>query len=81
MSFIVGPPTQIEQYVQETGRVPHGNPRKHTQHKMLEYCNNFVACRHTTLFKHFSDINILKYKCCDICALHCNCNERVANHA
>ena len=91
-----GPPTHIEQCVQESGRAGrdgmpstalllYGNPRKHMQQKMLDYCNNSAACHRTTLFKHFlfyegNEVSIFKCKCCDICALNCTCNECSANH-
>lgn len=59
-----GPPSSVEQYVQETGRAGrNGNsstalllfrkPNKHLQQTMLKYCTNTTECRHEALFKHF----------------------------
>ena len=88
-----GPPDNIEQYVQETGRAGrngesatalllNGCPGKHMRKTMLNYGTNSNQCRCTTLFKHFlffvdKEFPLSNCKCCDICECKCKCTECV----
>ena len=82
-----GPPTNIEQYVQETGRAGRNGtpatalllvnkPGKLLGKAMTEYCTNNTECRHKFLFRQFlfyEELNVQKCKCCDICVPNCDC--------
>ena len=82
-----GPLSSVEQYVQETGRAGRdgipatalllfGKPGKHVESKVIQFANGTV-CRRRMLFKHFlfySEDNY-KCKCCDVCALNCDCGN------
>lgn len=83
-----GPPGNVEQYVQETGRAGrngefatalllYGSPGKHTHKAMLNYGTNSDQCRHTTLFRHFlfyedKEFPLCDCKCCDFCEKNVN---------
>ena len=84
-----GPPTSLEQYVQESGRAGrdslpseasmlycHG---KHVDEDVKEYAINEEKCRRELLFKIFlfssNRIAVVGCKCCDICANSCLCIE------
>ena len=84
-----GPPANLEQYAQETGRAGrngesatalllYGNPGKNTQQDMINYGSNTTQCRRNALFKHFlfykDNAFVLSCcKCCDICEKKCTC--------
>ena len=84
-----GPPTDLEGYIQESGRggemcestiMYHQSDQVHTTKLMVEYCENNSSCRRHKLFKDFDDYDSLKLplsacKCCDICSKTCKCNE------
>lgn len=84
-----GPPTSLEQYVQESGRAGrdslpseaimlycHG---RHVDEDVKEYAINEEKCRRKLLFKNFlfssNRIAVVGCKCCDICANSCLCIE------
>lgn len=82
-----GVPSDIEQYVQGTGRAGHdglqaeavlhqGKIGRHTNERMKRYIENNSVCRHALLlgdFLLYADESIPKCKCCDICARVCTC--------
>ena len=81
-----GPPSDVEQYVQESGRagrddlqsvaiLMYGRPGKYVTQVMKSYGENSSACRRQILFKDFICNTYVptspSVKCCDICALKC----------
>ena len=82
-----GVPSDIEQYVQETGRagrdglqaeavLHQGKIGRHTSERMKRYVENNSVCRRALLlgdFLLYADKSILKCKCCDLCARVCTC--------
>ncbi len=82
-----GAPSDIEQYVQETGRtgrdglqaeavLHQGKVSKHISQGMKDYVDNESKCRRKLLLKDFllySDECVVKCKCCDICSSTCTC--------
>ena len=81
-----GPPSTLEQYAQESGRVGrNGNEAERVQNRFIDedvkaYSLNGNICRHTLLYKDFlfasinSSNNITGCYCCDVCEQACNCN-------
>ena len=86
-----GAPFTTEQYIQETGQAGrngvltvtllYGKPRKPwgwSNGKVLpKYIVRNVDIKlHLILLSYKDDISMLEtWKCCDICALKCHCNE------
>ena len=84
-----GIPTDLEEYVQETGRAGcdgndseailfEGKGGRHASQKMKEYTSNKTVCRRQFLLGGFldysiKDVKISDCKCCDICARSCAC--------
>ena len=86
----LGPPSDIDDYLQETGR--NGKPAHahlylngrfmyHSLSNEMLYCDNNEQCRRVALLKHFSNLmpdqGILSplRNCCDICAQSCVCDS------
>ena len=85
-----GTPNTLEELVQETGRAGRNGCQAEAilYHKVIGnkitaeskcYGENQSVCRRSLLFKDFlfynSQANIVPCKCCDICALLCNCKD------
>lgn len=82
-----GVPSDIEQYVQETGRagrdglqaeavLHQGKIGKHASEGIKKYTENNSVCRRSLLLKDFllySDESVSKCVCCDICSKDCMC--------
>ncbi len=83
--FHYGPPSTLEEYVQETGAgrdgvqssaiLLYGKPGKCVR----EYGGNSTVCRRQLLFQSFlcysDDIIEPPCLCCDVCACVCECNK------
>ena len=81
-----GPPSLVEEYVQETGRAGRdGLPSKAiliyktVGKEMVDYGQNSYICRRKLLFQNFlcykEDIIEPKCICCDICKIKCECEN------
>ena len=84
-----GPPGDVEQYVQATGRAGRDGKishaimlfgkglKRHVDESMVKYCKNQDNCRRHTLFCDFDDFNSTNSGClcCDICSTSCDCNN------
>ena len=87
----LGPPSDIEMYVQEVGRGGrNGMPSyavllssatllQHCSKSMINYVHNDTACRRNVLFKEFDMFCQSPHntgcKCCDICLKKCECTQ------
>ena len=83
-----GPPSCVEQYVQETGRAGrdgllsqaillYGKPGRFAEEEMKLYGENTTQCRQRILFQNFicHDHEVINPLCicCDVCARICQC--------
>lgn len=84
------PPTDIESYVQETGRAGrngnfatatllYSNKLSRLHSSMKEYVQNESSCRRDVLFQNFDDyehpLDLKNCLCCDVCAITCTCSN------
>ena len=84
------PPTDIESYVQETGRAGrngnlaiatllHNSNLSRLHSSMKKYVQNETSCRRDILFQNFDEyehpLNLKNCLCCDVCATMCTCSN------
>ena len=86
-----GPPEDIEQYLQATGRagrdgeVAHAvllfgkGMKRHVDESMIKYCENNTVCRRRALFDDFDTCKCSPRTrgcmCCDLCSVSCVCGN------
>ena len=86
--FHYGPPSDIESYVQETGRdgkpayatlVKYKISQKNIDRNISDYITNTIICRREQLFRYFDDyqktLTSTLCLCCDVCGDKCTCTE------
>ncbi len=89
--FHWGLPSNMEEYVQETGRAGRdgldaratlfeGKSGQHSSEQLKEYASNTTVCRRKLLFKGFlkyydGSVKMSRCRCCDVCAVSCECVE------
>ncbi len=92
----LGSPSDIESYVQETGRagrnglpclatlVKKANTGRQVEKAMTHYAKNQTSCRRDTLFANFDGyvrtFNGPLCLCCDVCMKSCKCSQCSENH-
>lgn len=85
------PPSDIETYIQETGRAGIDNNAAFAtlffskkdlsysfiEQSMVDYCNNNGICRRQILFKDFglTELKVKGCECCDLCIIVCECSD------
>ena len=92
----LGPSSDIESYVQETGRagrngmqamallLRNAKTEKYGDKSMKEYVSNNTECRRDMLFGNFDGYSHVDDNapclCCDVCWANCSCGDCATNH-